>query len=115
MKIHYYTDEILQACDNKHLTAEDIFYLVKLKHQDIGISSVYRNIERLVKEWKLKKITGVNKKSYYEKDIGEHIHFVDEESWEIYDIFEKDLIQFHLPSDFSISSYDIKIYWKKRK
>lgn len=115
MKTHYYTDEILQVCDNKHLTAEDIFYLLKLKYSDIGISSVYRNIERLANEWKIKKIIGMNKKSYYEKNIGDHIHFVDEDSWEIHDILEKDFVQFNLPSDFSVSSYDIKIYWKKRK
>lgn len=112
MKIHYYTDEIIQICDKKHLAAEDIFYLLKLKYNEIWISSVYRNIERLVKEGKLNKVIWLDKKAYYEKNIWNHIHFINEDTWEIHDIIDINALQFDLPSNFSVSNYDIKIFWK---
>jgi Fe2+ or Zn2+ uptake regulation protein len=50
MKRHYYHEEILKICDNKHLTAEEIFEKLKKKYHQVGISTVYRNVEELTKQ-----------------------------------------------------------------
>jgi Fe2+ or Zn2+ uptake regulation protein len=68
MKRHYYHEEILKICDNKHLTAEEIFEKLKKKYHQVGISTVYRNVEELTKQGKLKKITNIGKKAVFEKN-----------------------------------------------
>jgi Fe2+ or Zn2+ uptake regulation protein len=50
MKTHYYTNDIIEICNGNHLTADEVFSLLKLKYSDIGISSVYRNLEELTEK-----------------------------------------------------------------
>jgi hypothetical protein len=35
MKIHYYTKDILDICDKNHLTADEVFFLLKKKYSDV--------------------------------------------------------------------------------
>lgn len=39
------TLQVLLEHENDHLSAEDVFLLVKQKNPDIGIATVYRNLE----------------------------------------------------------------------
>jgi Fe2+ or Zn2+ uptake regulation protein len=50
MKIHYYTEDILKICENNHLTVDDIYEKISSKYKDAGKSSIYRNVEELVKK-----------------------------------------------------------------
>ncbi len=56
MKIHYYKKDILEICNKKHLTVEEIFKKIVKKYPDAGKSSIYRNVEELVASNDLKKI-----------------------------------------------------------
>jgi Fe2+ or Zn2+ uptake regulation protein len=56
MKTHYYTNEIINICDCKHLTVENIYSNISKKYPEAGKSSIYRNVEELVKSGKLRKI-----------------------------------------------------------
>ena len=47
MKIHYYTDDIIDICTDKHLTVDEIFSHLQEKYPEIGRSSIYRNVEQL--------------------------------------------------------------------
>jgi Fe2+ or Zn2+ uptake regulation protein len=49
MKTHYYTGDIVNICDMKHLTVEQIFEEISKKFPEAGKSSIYRNVEELVK------------------------------------------------------------------
>jgi len=49
MKTHYYREDIKNICDNKHLTVEQIFEEVSSLYDDAGKSSIYRNVEDMVK------------------------------------------------------------------
>lgn len=40
--------EVLGACPDKHLTAEEIYELVKTDYPDIGLATVYRTIQLLL-------------------------------------------------------------------
>lgn len=40
--------EVLSGCPNRHLTAEDIFELVKVDYPEIGLATVYRTIQLLL-------------------------------------------------------------------
>jgi bifunctional N-acetylglucosamine-1-phosphate-uridyltransferase/glucosamine-1-phosphate-acetyltransferase GlmU-like protein len=50
MKTHYYRQDIIDICDKKHLTVEEIFEKISLKYNDAGKSSIYRNVEDMVKK-----------------------------------------------------------------
>ena len=39
--------EVLSECPNQHLTAEDIYELVRKKQPEIGIATVYRTLQLL--------------------------------------------------------------------
>ncbi len=115
MKTHFYTTYITQICDNQHLSVDEIFIKVSQEFLEAGKSSIYRNVEELVKKWVLKKVTGIWKKAYFEKAKTPHAHLIDEKSWEITDIEFKNLDKIFLkniPNNFSVSNMDIKIFGK---
>jgi Fe2+ or Zn2+ uptake regulation protein len=56
VKIHYYTNEIIDLCDCSHLTVEEIFEKISKKYPEAGKSSIYRNVEELVKKGELRKV-----------------------------------------------------------
>ncbi len=109
MKRHYYTKEIINICDNNHLTVEEIYKKLKEIFPNAWKSSVYRNVEQLAKKWELKKIIWIWKKAYFEKNIWNHIHLIDEKTGKIVDI-DKNINLSWLPSDFNISNIDIKVF-----
>ncbi len=115
MKTHFYTGSIIEICNNQHLTVDEVFQAISAKFEDAGKSSIYRNVEELVKNWKLTKVTWVWKKAYFEKTKSAHAHLIDEESWKISDIEFKDLDKSFLnklPKNFAVSNMDIKIFGK---
>lgn len=111
MKFHYYTNEIINICDCKHLTVDDIYSKIIEKFPDAWKSSIYRNVEELVRDWKLKKVLWIWKKAYFEKSTGHHIHLIDKNTGEIKDI-EQDIPISNLPDWFNVSCIDIKIFWE---
>lgn len=113
MKKHYYTEEILNICDKKHLTVEEIFLEIKKIFPDSWKSSIYRNVERMTEKWELKKVIWIWKKAYFEKSIWEHIHLIDKKTWKIFDLEEKiSLPKKFLPKNFKIRDVDLKIFWE---
>lgn len=111
MKIHYYTDDIIDICTDKHLTVDEIFSHLQEKYPEIGRSSIYRNVEQLSEKGKLKKVVWIGKKSYFEANIWNHIHLIDENTWEIIDLPMESLDFNSLPINFNINNTDIKIFW----
>lgn len=112
MKTHYYIDDILDICNCKHLTVDEIYIELSSKFDDVGRSSVYRNVEELVSKWKLKKLIGVWKKAYFEKAWNEHIHLIDKNTWEIKDYCISCVDNINLPKNFKVDSMDLKVYWE---
>lgn len=109
MKTHYYKDDIVNICDDKHLTVEQIFEEVSNKFPEAGKSSIYRNVEELVSSWDLNKVVWIWKKAYFEKNKWHHIHLIDKNTWDIMDLDQCVNIS-NLPKNFKISDMDIKIF-----
>lgn len=110
MKKHYYNEEIIRICKNNHLTIDEIFLKIKDIFPDAGKSSIYRNVEKLVLNWDLKKVEWIWKKAYFEKNKQEHIHLIDEKTWKIIDLDLKDVNLKNIPNNFKVWSMDIKIF-----
>lgn len=111
MKTHYYTNEILNICDGFHLSVEEVYQQISKKFPEAGKSSIYRNVEELVKKWELKKVIWIWKKAYFEKNNWNHIHLIDKNSGKIFDLDENINIP-NLPKNFQISDMDIKLFWE---
>jgi len=111
MKTHYYTNEIIDTCDCKHLTVAEIYDIISKKYPEAGKSSIYRNVEELVEKGDLRKVNWIWKKAYFEKNKWNHIHLIDKNTWEIKDLDENVSIP-NLPKWFKVSDIDIKIFWE---
>ncbi len=114
MKKHYYHDDIVEICNCKHLTVDEIFEeLIKI-HPEAWRSSIYRNVEELAEKWLLKKISWVDKKSYFEKNIGNHIHLIDRKTLQIVDApFDFEIPW--IPDDFKVEFVDVNVFWEFTK
>lgn len=110
MKIHFYTEDIIQVCDNKHLTVDEIFQYISEKYPTAGKSSIYRNVEELAEKWVLKKVVWASKKTYFEKTKHPHVHLIDETTGHIIDCDIEQFPDIELPEGFMVSHYDIKIF-----
>ncbi len=115
MKTHFYTQDIIDICENKHLTVDEIFGYVWEKHPTAGKSSIYRNVEELCADGKLRKVVGASKKTYFEKAKHDHIHLIDQETWEIFDYDLINLPDLKIPENFQIKDMDIKIFGTFKK
>lgn len=112
MKKHFYLDEIIALCYKKHISADEIFLKLKTKYKNIAQASVYRNLEKLVKEKKLKEII-VKNKSLYEAVLEPHIHFFSDRG-EIIDIpFDISQIKLPYPDGYKPEYIEISIYGKR--
>ena len=110
MKKPFYQEDIVEICDNKHLTVDEIFSLLKKKHPSVGRATVYRNVEDLVKLGYLKKLTSIWPKAVFEKNKWFHMHIYEEEKWELIDLdVDLDKVNIPLPEGFKISDVDIVI------
>jgi len=110
MKKHYYKDDIIEICTDKHLSVEEIFDIISKKYSEVWRSSIYRNVEDLVISGDLFKLVWIWKKAYFEANKGKHIHLIDNQTWKIFDLDTCIKIP-NLPSNFKIKEFDIKIYW----
>jgi Fe2+ or Zn2+ uptake regulation protein len=110
MKKHYYKDDIKTVCKDRHLTVEEIFSEISKTYNWVWKSSIYRNVEEMVKNWDLKKVVWIDSKAYFEANIWEHIHLINVETGEIFDLPEKIKIS-NLPENFEVSGLDVKVFW----
>ena len=114
MKKPFYQDDIVKLCTDDHLTAEEIFFLLKKKHSSIWKATVYRNLEELVKQWFLNKLIWIDSKARFEKNKGFHAHLYDEKTWKIYDIdLDLEKLKLSLPENFKINEIELLVKWEK--
>ena len=114
MKLCYYKEDIFNVCMNNHLTVDTIFEKIKEQCPNVWRSTIYRNVEDMVKEGKLKKITGIWTKAIYEAYKEPHAHLIDEKTGEVLDI-EVSKLNIKIPDNIKVSNFDIKIYWEFTK
>lgn len=71
-------DDILNVikCSDKHLSAEEIFMLLKSEGKNISIATVYRNLGILADKGIIKKISVGDGVDRYDRTIKAHDHLV---------------------------------------
>lgn len=113
MKTFTYRQDIIDICNCKHLTIDDIFDKLKKNYPEAGKSSVYRNVEQMSKLGLLNKIEWLGNKAIFEKNIWKHAHIVTYK-WakkiQIEDIDYSKLDFSKILNDSEIKWLDIRIY-----
>ncbi len=66
-------EEVLMR-EDFHPTADDIYMLMKEEYPDIGIATVYRNLDQLVKMGKVRRLGVPEGSACYELNMEKHYH-----------------------------------------
>jgi len=112
--------EALESCPGKHLTSEEIYDMVKLQIPEIGLATVYRNVQVLMELGFIEKVNLDDGYIRYElADSNDaknhrHHHLICVKCGAVYS-FEGDLLE-QLESrikdtmEFSVVNHEVKLY-----
>ena len=100
--------QILNQSD-RHLTADEVFFLAKLKMPSIAMATIYNNLNHLHAEGKIRKVTVEGHPDRYDRAT-RHDHLVCSKCGDLTDIILDDFTE-QLQSQIrdSILSYDLQI------
>lgn len=79
---------ILRALDELcvHPTADALYQYIHQEHTDIGVATVYRNLNRFTEKGIIRKIIGLDGASHFDSCVEPHYHFICSCCGKIYDI-----------------------------
>ena len=111
--------ECMNANSNKHITVDELFNLLKLKDEHIGIATVYRNLKLLEAESHIEKVNIFDGAAPCYKILHKsfqhmHHHLICQNCSEIID-FEDDLLEtiekiIELTKGFTITDHRVVFY-----
>ncbi|MGM9538237.1 MAG: Fur family transcriptional regulator [Candidatus Onthomonas sp.] len=95
-----------------HLTAEQIFFLVKQEEPGIALATVYNNLNRLCQEGELRRISVAGQTDRYDETVKPHGHLVCDRCGSITDVPLPELLpeleqRLHTP----ISAYELNLHY----
>ena len=79
---------ILRALDEHrvHPTADELYKYIHEEYSDIGVATVYRNLNKFAEKGIIRKITGLDGSSHFDSCMEPHFHFICDCCGRIYDI-----------------------------
>lgn len=96
-----------------HPTAEELYIKLKTANQNLGLATVYRNLNQLAEKGEIKRIDGLSGKTHFDHNNHEHFHMICIECGKIVDLpaetaesLKKTLSS---QNEFKILSYDIAV------
>lgn len=69
-----------------HPSADELYQYIHEEHAEIGVATVYRNLNKLAEKCEIKKVTGLDGSSHYDWNIEPHYHFICNCCGKIHDI-----------------------------
>lgn len=118
MNKHRYKQEIYLLVEGGYRTADQIFSQLKKNYPNVWIGTVYRNLQELIDEKKIEKISGIMDKNIYEikkwPEDSIHGHLVCENSEKVISIDMSKLknFDFGIPEDFELDKVEVIFYGK---
>jgi Fur family peroxide stress response transcriptional regulator len=81
-------EKILQVLKEHaiHPTAEDLLELLKTEKSNVGMTTLYRNLNQLANAGMIKRIDGLGICAHFDHNTCEHHHFLCEKCGKVYDI-----------------------------
>lgn len=93
-----------------HLTAEQIFFLAKKEIPSLAIGTVYRNLNLMVDEGVIRRVSVQGSPDCFDKVLQSHDHLVCKECGDLSDVFLPELQpELERRIGFPIDSYDLNI------
>ena len=74
-----------------HFTIYDLHKIMRNKNEEVSLATVYNTVHALKKKGYLKEISINSEKSYFDTNITNHHHFLDEETNTLLDLNENDI------------------------
>lgn len=119
-------EKILDILTNNavHPTAEQMLKFLEKEDSNVGITTLYRNLNQLSEAGVIKKIEGLDSSAHFDHNTFEHYHFICEKCKRVFDIPSKvapNLVKnTQSATGFDITDYDIVFHGicsecKKRK
>jgi len=110
--------EVLLENEDKHLSAEDVYHLVKQKAPDVGLATVYRTLELFLEFDIIHSVNfgdGRKRYEYGKNDEGHHHHHaiclkcgkIIEINEDLLEELEKQVVRDY---DFAITDHELKIF-----
>lgn len=97
-----------------HPTAEEIYMAVRSAHPNISMGTVYRNLNRLAEEGKIRKIEIPNAGARFDHQVHFHHHLQCKSCGSVFDVEARDdaavLESIENAEEFKIESYQIIFY-----
>ena len=119
-------EKILDILTNNavHPTAEQMLNFLEKEGSNVGITTLYRNLNQLSEAGVIKKIEGLDSSAHFDHNTFEHYHFICEKCKRVFDIpsdVAPNLVKnTQSATGFDITNYDIVFHGicsecKKRK
>ncbi|MCM1340024.1 MAG: transcriptional repressor [Muribaculaceae bacterium] len=94
-----------------HPTAEELLEILKREESSVGLTTLYRNLNKLAQAGMIKKIDGLEASAHFDHNTFEHYHFICKKCKRVFDItadIAPDLVKnARLATGFDIESHDI--------
>ena len=107
-----------------HPTAETLLEILNRENPNIGITTLYRNLNQLAEAGMIKKIDGLESSAHFDHNTHEHYHFICNVCKKVFDVpsdVAPDLVKnTRVATGFDIENHDIVFHGicsdcKKRK
>ena len=99
------------TCNAVHPTAESLLEILKSEGSNIGITTLYRNLNQLAEAGMIKKIDGLEPSAHFDHNTHEHYHFICNVCKKVYDVSSEvapDLVKnTRMATGFDITNCDI--------
>lgn len=69
-----------------HPSADELYKYIHEEHAEIGVATVYRNLNKLAENGEIRKINGLDGSSHYDWNLEPHYHFICKCCGKIHDI-----------------------------
>ena len=100
--------------DHSHPSADEIFLRVRKSLPRISLGTVYRNLQRLVEEGKIRMLFSGGRSVRYDPVLAEHDHFICQQCGQIFDMMLEDDRQENLTllreQGFTIEAQSLSIH-----
>lgn len=95
---------------SEHLTAEQIYSFARRKQPNLAIGTVYRNLNRMVEEQKLRRLTMPGAADRFDRVVTPHPHLLCSQCGSVFDCGIEGLEEFlQQKTGAAISSYELTL------
>ncbi len=101
---------IFKALQNNpcHPTAEALYALIKPSNPAISLGTVYRNLNQMAAQGRIKKIKGLNQSDHFDHFTQEHAHIICNICGKVEDIFIDSALSAKIDNKVEKTDFEIK-------